>query len=307
MMRKKNPAFGLCLAVFLAAFPITSAYAQTLEDPTSLLSGKAAVMTLKDLSKDWGRIVVRRGDAPKSDDSMSQLMKLATLGSDDSGEAMGAMLGMSMMSGLFSGSGGMTSEANTVYYTQGKTMSLGGETFLVAYQYQRKELNIIRMAIDSEKNGGKEPDLEKLVSEGKVTGDTPLTLALLNVRSIGSITGIRPFDLATEIAEAAESGNAALLELIAQISKRGGTNPGALGEPLNAETIATEVKNLLNNDPQLTAGGSTLTVTTKDNVIVLRGQVKMARLQARAANLAREWITGMGLDMTVVNQIKVKP
>jgi hypothetical protein len=304
---KKQIVFGLCLAAFLAMVPVIPTWAQTPEDLTSLLSGKATAMTLKDLNKEWGRIVVRRNDSPKTDDSMSQLMKLATLGSDDSGEAMGAMLGMSMMGGLFGGSGGATGETNTVYYTQGKTVTLGGETFLVTYQYQRKELNLIRMAIDSGKNGGKEPDFEKLAAESKVTSDTPLTLALLNVRSIGSITGIRPFDLTTEIAEAADSGNAALLELIAQSSKKGGTSPGGLDDLLDAETIATEVKTLLNSDPQLTAGSSTLNVTTKNNVIVLSGQVKTPRLQARAANLARELITGLELDMTVVNQIKVKP
>jgi hypothetical protein len=58
------------------------------------------------------------------------------------------------------------------YYTKGETVTIGSETYIVAYS------------------------LFTLVD--KVTPDLPLTLSLLNVKTIGSLSNIRPFDVFKE-------------------------------------------------------------------------------------------------------------
>lgn len=58
------------------------------------------------------------------------------------------------------------------YYTKGETVTIGAETYIVAYS------------------------LFTLVD--KVTPDLPLSLSLLNVKTIGSLSNIRPFDVFKE-------------------------------------------------------------------------------------------------------------
>lgn len=58
------------------------------------------------------------------------------------------------------------------YYTKGETITIGSETYIVAYS------------------------LFTLVD--KVTPDLPLSLSLLNVKTIGSLSNIRPFDVFKE-------------------------------------------------------------------------------------------------------------
>jgi hypothetical protein len=58
------------------------------------------------------------------------------------------------------------------YYTKGETVTIGSETYIVAYS------------------------LFTLVD--KVTPDLPLSLSLLNVKTIGSLSNIRPFDAVKE-------------------------------------------------------------------------------------------------------------
>jgi hypothetical protein len=58
------------------------------------------------------------------------------------------------------------------YYTKGETVTIGSETYIVAYS------------------------LFTLVD--KVTPDLPLSLSLLNVKTIGSLSNIRPFDVFKE-------------------------------------------------------------------------------------------------------------
>jgi hypothetical protein len=61
---------------------------------------------------------------------------------------------------------------NASYYTKGQTISLAGETYMVAYSLQEQ------------------PD--------KIAANTKLGLSLLNLKTIGSLTNIRGFNLATE-------------------------------------------------------------------------------------------------------------
>ncbi|MEI6084341.1 MAG: hypothetical protein WCS70_08575 [Verrucomicrobiota bacterium] len=78
-----------------------------------------------------------------------------------------------------------------LYYTKGQTVNLGGETYLVAYKSQMKAMDM--MAMQAAMRGGQPPEPEK------PTATTVLALALLNLRSAGSLTDIRPFDLESEL------------------------------------------------------------------------------------------------------------
>jgi hypothetical protein len=78
-------------------------------------------------------------------------------------------LGSSIQS-LFTSFTGMSLYGS--YYTKGQTISLAGESYIVAYSLQEK------------------PE--------KITGETPLGLSLLNMKTIGSLTNIHSFNLATE-------------------------------------------------------------------------------------------------------------
>jgi hypothetical protein len=63
---------------------------------------------------------------------------------------------------------------NASYYTKGQTISLAGETYMVAYSLQEQ------------------PE--------KIGADTNLGLSLLNLKTIGSLTNIRSFNVSTETA-----------------------------------------------------------------------------------------------------------
>lgn len=63
---------------------------------------------------------------------------------------------------------------NNSYYTKGQTISLAGETYMVAYSLQEQ------------------PE--------KISVETTLGLSLLNMKTIGSLNNIRSFNLATETA-----------------------------------------------------------------------------------------------------------
>jgi hypothetical protein len=63
---------------------------------------------------------------------------------------------------------------NPSYYTKGQTISLAGETYLIAYSLQGQ------------------PE--------KIGSNTALILSLLNLKTIGSLTNIRTFNLQTETA-----------------------------------------------------------------------------------------------------------
>jgi hypothetical protein len=58
------------------------------------------------------------------------------------------------------------------YYTRGQTITVGSETYIVAYSL--------------------------LTVVDKITPDTPLSLSLLNLRTVGSLSNIRNFDVAKE-------------------------------------------------------------------------------------------------------------
>lgn len=85
----------------------------------------------------------------------------------------------------------MFSGRSPAYYTKGETVTVGGETFIVAYQAQAQPFDLMAMM-------GR--DAEPPAPE-KLTPESVVTLSLLNLRAVGSLSDIRPFDLEQEIAE----------------------------------------------------------------------------------------------------------
>ena len=74
------------------------------------------------------------------------------------------------------------------YFSRGETVSIGGETYLIAYSTKTQQVLPEIFA----KNAAPTPV--------KVTPDMQLELSLLNIRTTGSFTNIRPFVLAEELA-----------------------------------------------------------------------------------------------------------
>jgi prepilin-type processing-associated H-X9-DG protein len=79
-----------------------------------------------------------------------------------------------------------------VYYTKGDVVLLAGLTYVIAYQHQIKPVDTMSLF-----RGGTPPEPEPL------TPETPLTLALIQLHTAGTLGDIRPFNLDQEIAERA--------------------------------------------------------------------------------------------------------
>ena len=152
----------LPLVLFAVAFTAHPALSQT-SSLRDVLSGAAHPLTLKlkDLDNSWRRITVGGGGA-----------KAESMG------IVGALLG--------GGTG------DSVFYTLGETVTIGSETYLIAYQPPTSQFDFAALMRDG-------PSFEPPVPE-QLTPETALTLSLLNLRSVNSFTNIRPFDLDQEIA-----------------------------------------------------------------------------------------------------------
>jgi hypothetical protein len=110
-----------------------------------------------------------------------------------------------------------------VQYTKGETANIMGETYLIAYSPPPNRTAMGYMML-----GRTEGTVEE------ITADTPFALSLLSVRTMGSLTNIRPFDLQTEIAafQQAYSG------LQAMIASRG------QGEEASNDPSLSNLKNV---------------------------------------------------------------
>jgi hypothetical protein len=131
-------AIASAIIATIASFP---ASAQTSLE--QILNGQTIpyTMKIKDLSSQW------RG--------------LSTSGQFEMGNTF-----QSIFSSFFGGA------LNATYYTKGQTVTIAGETYIVAYSLQG--------------------------SPEKFSNDLPLSLSLLNLRTIGSLNNIRAFNLKTE-------------------------------------------------------------------------------------------------------------
>lgn len=83
----------------------------------------------------------------------------------------------------------------TIYYTKGDTVLVGNETYLIAYSLKTKPFDPAIF------EPGELPKPEKL------TLKTILSLSLLNLRNVGNIIDIRPFDMKEELAQSEPNKN----------------------------------------------------------------------------------------------------
>lgn len=196
-------------------------------DFQTLLSGKEPALSIRlgDLNSDWRAmsLTVAGGGGNGMGSLLSSLLPLGMMaGAGGGGGSSDAMMGMAVLSGLFSpGSGG----TEPVYYTQGKTVTIGAETLLIAYRYTPKPLDIFGLIQQSAMNGGKEPDFTALSAQNQVTADTRLSLSLLNLRSISAFSNIHAFDLEQEL-KANNGGNALWDILKSSQEKKAPAKPG---------------------------------------------------------------------------------
>jgi len=80
------------------------------------------------------------------------------------------------------------------YFTRGEVAAYGGETFLVAYRMETGPIDFQAVMQGEEE-----------MPEVPITPDTVVTLSLLNLRMIGGLESIRPFDLEEEMRKAEEA------------------------------------------------------------------------------------------------------
>ena len=148
-------------ALLLVVTLASPAAAQPMTLP-EVLSGKTIPLTmkLKDLDETWRRLSAGSGA--------------------DVANPLAVIYGARM--------GGLSS---SVYYSRGQTVTLFSETYLVAYAAQTKPLDAAKL--NAVMRSGQPPDIEK------PTAQTTLALALLNLRTSGSLTDIRPFNLEFEV------------------------------------------------------------------------------------------------------------
>jgi hypothetical protein len=144
-----------------------------------LMSGKSfpLKLRLRDLTRDYRRIAVSSGG---SDIYNAQMQMMAS--------RVGVELGL--------------------YYTKGQTVTVGGETYLVAYRPQ------VRLPAEMWNFHGR----DALSESTKPGPDTALALSLLNLRTSGSLSDVRPFDPNTDI-ENTERSNAASVRQLERLGR----------------------------------------------------------------------------------------
>jgi len=205
----------LAMLLILAA----PAFGQDVNMP-SLLAGKDLPLRLqlKDLNGDWQRVRVGQTDQAGGLGSfLKQIMQIGMMtGMSQGGTGAAkpdsdALMGMLFLSSLL---GGQNDSAD-VFYTRGQTRVIGGETFLVAYHLPSQAPDLAKLIAQSQQSGGPPPDLSQMLAP-KRTAEDALTLALLNLKTIGSLSDIRPFDLSQELAESDNSLASTLMPVFQQ-------------------------------------------------------------------------------------------
>jgi hypothetical protein len=91
-----------------------------------------------------------------------------------------------------------------VYYTKGKTVSVGETTYLVTYRAQPPMLNFgnLAMMLQGAAMTSTPPHASAM------TSNTPLAICLVNLQTAGSLSDIRAFDLKQELADNAAAVHA---------------------------------------------------------------------------------------------------
>lgn len=158
------------------------------------LSGKTHPLTikLKDLNGDWRRITVHRSAGVSGNVSVNVSGNNSPQNNNN-----------------FANLGG-----TTAYATKGRTLSIAGQAYLVAYHLPSSALDLGSLIQVAMKRA---PEISRL------TPDTALPLSLLELKSLGSLDDVRAFDGAAEIAES-ERAAEALAALLKTASGGGSTN-----------------------------------------------------------------------------------
>jgi hypothetical protein len=169
-----------------------------------LLAGKAVPLTvkLKEITPEWRRVTI-------------------------TGEAMLGMGGMmqSMMQGVGSMFGGGSNDA---LYTRGQVISLGlrpeipgfGE-YLVGYRLPSQGVDFASLIAMGAAGAGAAGGPPGMPERKPITGETDLSLVLINLKNMASISDIRPFNLE----EALKPPSGSLLDLMRQAGTRPGQRP----------------------------------------------------------------------------------
>jgi hypothetical protein len=115
-----------------------------------------------------------------------------------------------------------------IYFTKGQSVSMGGETFLVAYHIENnlsaQDIQNMFRNMGGHGNDGPPPGPRKYLP------NTTLLLSLLNLRTIGSLNNVRPFDpkmdvmTQSDIIEASDETLRGLGRLLLQMNRYGQTN-----------------------------------------------------------------------------------
>ncbi|WP_319420462.1 hypothetical protein [Pleurocapsa sp. FMAR1] len=158
-------------------------------DFQELISGKQAPLTrqLKDLNDSWRQVAI------SGQYEMADLMKSWT-----------SIFGADIY--------------NNIYYTQGKTVKVNDETYVIAYRLASsgKSLTITSLLknVMGSVAGLTGTDCDSIGSPEKITPETTIALSLLNLKTIGSLNNVRPFDLEKDLAmlEQAEQESKAACE-----------------------------------------------------------------------------------------------
>jgi hypothetical protein len=171
----------LAIASTVLFFPIKPAQAgvssavQPTTDLSQVLTGTNLPLSLKlkDLSPEWRRLTL----GEQQSDLASLIPFLGSL---------------------------MDVLGNNTFYTQGKTVSVGSETFLVVYRVPGNGISLASLYKSSLKSENSIPE---------ITPETSLSLSLLNLSAVKNLGDIQIFDLEQELAnyrlqrEALNQGN----------------------------------------------------------------------------------------------------
>jgi hypothetical protein len=196
----------ITLALAMATSILTYTETCLANDFQDLISGKEAPLTkqLKDLNDSWREIAI------SGQYEMADFMKSWT-------NLFGADI------------------YNNIYYTQGKIVKVNDETYIIAYRLATSgeplNINSLLENVMGSTAGLTGGDCASIVSPEKITPETTIALSLLNLKTIGSLNNVRPFDLETDLA---------MLEKAQEESK-------AACEQANLEAVNLQIESNLQN------------------------------------------------------------
>ena len=280
--------------LLLAALPLAVSMPTAAQTPTTapVTAREApAETTLKDLLNSVAHPLTIKLSEMKPEE-----WRRFTLTGDKDGE-IGNYL--ALIFGAFGGGAGLDTLPNTdaIYYTQGQTVPIGGETYLLAYRPLLKQPDMMALIALSQRNGNAQPAPEQMLPE-KMTLDTSVSMSLLNVKKIGGMADIRSFDAAAEVTER-QAANKTLADMLQANAAQNQPIETAAPQPV----IAPKIRAALAADKTLKADGNSIAVEEGENLITLRGTVISAKVKDYAGHVARKYLKDNGIGFTVQNEL----